>query len=88
MGLGQQGLEPGSDSFVLQSLRAQYPKMFIQYQTISAIGGGAHEVQRDIQAADRNGACFIEWYMRDAINPTYQAIFAQWQHMVDSKYGS
>ena len=88
MGLGQQGLEPGSDSFILQSLRAQYPKMFIQYQTIAAIGGGAPEVQGDIQAADKNGACFIEWYMQDAINPAYQPIFAQWQHMVDSTYGS
>lgn len=88
MGLGQQGLEPGSDTFILQSLRAQYPKMYIQYQTISAIGGGAPEVQADIQAADKNGAYFIEWYVQDAINPAYQAIFAQWQHMVDSKYGS
>jgi hypothetical protein len=85
MGLGQQGLEPGSDSFVLQSHRAQYPKMFIQYQTTSAIGGGAPEVQRDIQVADKNGACFVEWYMRDAINPIYQAIFAQWQHVVDRR---
>ena len=88
MGLGQQGLEPGSASFILQSLRAQHPKMFIQYQTIAAIGEGAPEVQADIQAADKNGACFIEWYTQDAINPAYQAMFAQWQHMVDSKYGS
>ncbi len=88
MGLGQQGLEPGSASFILQSLRAQYPKIFIQYQTIAAIGGGAPEVQADIQAADNNGACFIEWYTPDAINPAYQAIFAQWQQMVESKYGS
>jgi hypothetical protein len=88
MGLGQQGLEPGSDSFIFQSLRARYPKMYIQYQTIAAIGGGAPEVQQDIQAADKNGACFIEWYTQDAINPAYQAIFAQWQQMVDSNYGS
>jgi hypothetical protein len=88
MGLGQQGLEPGSDTFILQTLRVQYPKMYIQYQTISAISGGAPEVQADIQAADKNGAYFIEWYAQDAINPAYQAIFAQWQQMVDSHYGS
>lgn len=88
MGLGQQGLEPGSDSFIFQSLRTQYPRMYIQYQTIAAIGGGAPEVQQDIQAANKNGACFIEWYTQDAINPAYQAIFAQWQQMVDSNYGS
>jgi hypothetical protein len=88
MGLGQQGLEPGSDSFILQSLRAQYPKMYIQYQTISAIGAGALEVQEDVQAADKNGAYFIEWYTQDAINPAYQAIFAQWQQMVDSNFGN
>jgi hypothetical protein len=88
MGLGQQGLEPGSDSFIFQSLRAQYPRMYIQFQTIAPIGGGVPEVQQDIQAADKNGACFIEWYTQDAINPAYQAIFAQWQQMVDSNYGS
>ena len=66
MGLGQQGLEPGSDSFVLQPLRAQYPKMFIQYQTNSAIGG-EHLRSREISRLRKrmglalsNGICEMQ----------------------------
>ena len=88
MGLGQQGLVPGTNSFLFQSLHTQYPHMYIQYQTISAISGGATEVQEDIQAADKNRACFIEWYTQDAINTTYQSLLAQWQQMVDNRCGS
>lgn len=84
-GVGQQGLQPGTNSPIFQQLRSQYPEIYIQYQTFEAVRTFAG-IQADIQAADKNGAQFIEWYSQDAVNPAYQPLFAQWQQRVDNKF--
>ena len=93
MGVGQQGLQLGTSTPIFQQLRSQYPRLYIQYQTISFVSNSVTSscdatcvVQADIQAAENNGAQFIEWYAADVVNPAYQSLFAQWQHIVDSKY--
>jgi len=85
-GVGQQGLRPGTISPLFQLLRLHYPKLYIQYQTVSAVGS-YRGVHADIQAADKNGAQFIEWYSGDAVNQAYQSLFARWQQMVNDKFG-
>ena len=84
-GVGQQGLRPGTTFPLFQTLRAKYPALYIQYQTISLAGSYKH-VQADIEAADRNGAQFVEWYTRDIVNPAYQPLFAQWQQTVSARF--
>jgi hypothetical protein len=84
-GVGQQGLRPGTNSPLFQSLRSHYPNLYIQYQTIGVVNS-YKAVQADILAAKRNGAQSIEWYSRNAVNPNYQPLFAQWQQAVNSKF--
>jgi hypothetical protein len=86
-GIGQQGLRPGTNSPLLQSLRSKYPNIYIQYQTIGAVNS-YQAVQADIQAAERNGAQSIEWYSRNAVDPNYQPLFDQWQQTVNNKFGT
>ena len=93
MGVGQQGLQLGTSTPIFQQLRSQYPRLYIQYQTISFVSNSVTSscdatcvVQADIQAAENNGAQFIEWYAADVVNPAYQSLFAQWQQIVNSKY--
>ena len=85
LGLGQQGLTAGTNSPLFQQMRAQYPQMYIQYQTVGAVGSG---VSGNVQAAEKNGAQFVEWYTNDISNPANQSAFAQFQQFVDSKYSS
>jgi len=85
-GVGQQGLRPGTNSPLFRSLRSQYPNLLIQYQTVGAVNS-YRGVQADIQAADKNGAQFIEWYASDAGERAYQPLFARWQQTVSDKYG-
>ena len=85
-GVGQQGLQPGTNSPLLQSLRVRYPTLYIQYQTIGVVDSYT-AVQADIQAAEINGAQSIEWYSPNAVDPTYQSLFVQWQQTVNSKFG-
>jgi hypothetical protein len=85
-GVGQQGLQPGTDSPIFQQLRSQYPKMYIQYQTIGVVRS-FRGIQADIQAANENGAQFIEWYSQNAVNPNFQSLFVHWQQVVDNKFG-
>jgi hypothetical protein len=84
-GVGQQGLYPGETSPVFLQLRSKYPQLYIQYQTLNAVGSVAG-VQADIQTAYKNGAQFIEWYSNDIVNSANLTYFAQWQQMVGSKY--
>jgi hypothetical protein len=91
MGVGQQGLQPTTSTPLFRQLRSQYPRIYIQYQTISFVSHSATPscdatcvVQADIQAADNDGAQFIEWYSGDAVNAAYQSLFAQWQQIVNS----
>jgi len=86
-GVGQQGLRPGTQSPLFQSLRSRYPHLYIQYQTFG-VANSYEAVQADIQAAERNGAQTIEWYSRNAVNPNYQDLFAQWQQTVNNKFSS
>ena len=53
LGVGQQGLQPGSTSPVFPQLRAKNATMYIQYQTVGAVGSTTG-VQADIQAAGSN----------------------------------
>ena len=92
MGVGQQGLQPTTSTPLFRQLRSQYPRIYIQYQTISFVSNSATPscdatcvVQTDIRAADNDGAQFIEWYSGDVVNAAYQSLFAQWQQMVNSK---
>ena len=94
MGVGQQGLHPGTNYPLLQQLRAQYPRIYIQFQTVLFLSRNETTscdiscvAQADIQAAEKNGAQFIEWYARDIINPSLQSYFAQWQQYVNNKFG-
>ena len=94
MGVGQQGLEPGTNYPLFQQLRGQYPQIYFQYQTVYSLNGNVTSscniscvAQADIQAAETNGAQFIEWYSQDIINSSLQSYFAQWQQYVNSKYG-
>ena len=86
-GVGQQGLQPGTNSQLFHSLRSRYPNIYIQYQTFSA-EHSYEEVQAVIQAGERNGAQSIEWYSRNAVNPDYLSLFEQWQQTVNNKFGT
>ncbi len=85
IGLGQQGLQPKSNFPFLQQFRAKYPNLYIQFQTIWSVGN-TQGIVGDIQAADKNGAQFIEWYTTDIVNPANQSSFAQWQQTVSNTY--
>lgn len=95
IGLGQQGLQPHTNIPIFRQLRPQYPNLYIQFSTVFKL---SHNVTSscdiscvalaDIQAAETNGAQFIEWYSQDIINPALQSYFAQWQQYVNSKYGT
>jgi hypothetical protein len=86
MGVGQQGLASTTNYPLFQQLRAKYPKMYIQFQTIWSVGNTAG-ILGDVQAAKKNGADFIEWYTSDAVNSANQSIFAQWQQYATSTFG-
>ena len=86
IGLGQQGLRQTTNFPFLQRLRAQYPNLYIQFQTIWSVGNTA-DIAADVQAAEKNGGQFIEWYTSDAINPANNPTFAQWQQYVNNRFG-
>jgi hypothetical protein len=86
MGIGQQGLWPTAIYPFFQQLRAKYPHMYIQFQTVWSVGNTAG-VLGDVRAAERNGAQFIEWYTSDIVNPANQPAFAEWQQYVNSTFG-
>lgn len=85
MGIGQQGLKPTTNYSIFQQLRGQYPKMYIQFQT--GYSNGNADVPGDVQAAEKNGAQFVEWFTADILKSSNQSAFAQWQQYVNNKYG-
>lgn len=85
MGIGQQGLLPTTNYEIFQQLRTRYPKMYIQFQT--GYSSGNADVSGDVQAAEKNGAQFVEWFTADILKSSNQSAFAQWQQYVDNKFG-
>lgn len=86
MGIGQQGLSPSTNYSFFQQLRARYPRMYIQFQTGFSTGNA--NVPGDVQAAETNGAQFVEWFTADILKSSNQSAFAQWQQYVSNKFGN
>ena len=86
MGVGYNGLRPGSSGGIGRSSLAQkYPNTYITFQTVFSVGS-LSAIQGDITTASGAGGRAIEWYTGDATNPAYQSAFQQWQSTVDTKY--
>lgn len=91
MGVGEQGLVPSYPynyaqiKTILASIQLRYPNTYIQFQTDGPVTSPG-DVQGDIQTANQFGARSIEWFSNDAVNPSYQSPFQQWQQMVNHKY--
>jgi hypothetical protein len=83
MGIGAEGLIPTTNAPLFQQIRAQYPKIYIQFSTLWSVGNTAG-IFGDMQAAKLNGGQFIEWYSPDAVSAANQSIFAQWQQYAQS----
>ena len=91
MGVGEQGLVPSYPynyaqiKTILASIQLRYPNTYIQFQTDGPVTSPA-DVQGDIQTANQFGARSIEWFSNDAVNPSYQSSFQQWQQMINHEY--